>query len=232
MRWRFMRVFCFVLAVLLSSAEARAQKAAPPVAAILFQNVCATCHGAKGEGNPAFQAPAIAGLPDWYVRGQLEAFRAGRRGAHAQDMPGQLMRAMSMVLDDKKSANVAAFVATLPRANPRATLHADPTAGARLYAERCAECHRYNGAGELVFGAAPLAGLPDWYLAAQLRKFKNGQRGGAPHDVNGQKMVLAASYLEGEDVIRSMAVYLFSLGNPPKERGKPKEEGQPALPFK
>ena len=68
------------MTTLLFAVGARAQDAAPPVAAILFQNVCASCHGAKGEGNPAFQAPAIAGLPDWYVRGQLEAFRAGRRG--------------------------------------------------------------------------------------------------------------------------------------------------------
>ena len=209
---RIMQTFRSLLAVMLLGAGACAQEA-PPAGAVLFHNACAQCHGVKGEGSPVLQAPDIAGLPAWYGRAQMENFRAGRRGAHAQDIPGQMMRAISLVLDAQKTVDAAAFVAALPRVDPPPTLHADPAPAVRLYAERCAECHRFNGAGELVFGAAPLAGLPDWYLAAQLRKFKNGQRGAASSDANGQKMVLAASYIEDEAMIQSLAVYLRSLGS-------------------
>lgn len=207
-----------LVTLLLLAAEARAQESSLSPATVLFQNACSTCHGAKGEGNPAFQAPAIAGLPAWYVRAQLEHFRAGQRGAHAQDVSGQMMRAISLSLDAPKVTAAADFVAALPRTTPASTLPADPSAGARLYAERCAECHRYNGTGELVFGAAPLAGLPDWYLAAQLRKFKNGQRGAAPEDANGQKMVLAASYIEDDATLQSVVAYLMTLGPPPSSK--------------
>jgi cytochrome c553 len=201
-----------IILLVLLAMRVQAEEPAPRPGAVLFQNACAQCHGAKGEGNPVFHAPAIGGLPIWYVRQQIENFRAGRRGAHEKDVPGQLMRAMSLSLDEPKIADAAAFVAALPQANPLATIKADTTIGARLYAERCAECHRYNGSGELVFGSAPLAGLPDWYLLSQLQKFKNGQRGTAPGDVNGQKMVLAASYIEDEATMKSVVACIISLG--------------------
>lgn len=206
-----MRLILLLPLALLATRLASAQETAT-AGAVLFRNVCAQCHGGKGEGNHQLQAPAIAGLPAWYVTQQLENFRAGRRGSHPQDLAGQMMRSISLALDEAKSADTAALVATLPLSRPVATLKADSTAGARLYAERCAECHRFNGAGELAFGAAPLAGLPDWYLLAQLEKFKNGQRGAAPKDVNGQKMVLAASYIEDDAMLKSLAAYLVTLG--------------------
>ena len=37
---------------------------------MMFDN-CTPCHGADGYGNPALGAPAIAGLPRWYVERQL-----------------------------------------------------------------------------------------------------------------------------------------------------------------
>jgi len=203
-----------IIAVALVAAHLHAEDAASRPGVVLFQNACAQCHGAKGEGNPLFLAPAIGGLPVWYVKQQIENFREGRRGAHASDMAGQLMRAMSLALDEPKIADASAFVAALPRAKPPVTLKADPTAGERLYTERCAECHRYNGTGELVFGAAPLSGLPDWYLIAQLKKFKNGQRGTTPGDVNGQKMLLAASYIENEETLKSVAAFIAQLSEP------------------
>jgi cytochrome c553 len=74
------------------------------------------------------------------------------------------------------------------------------------------ECHRFNGEGELVFGAAPLVGLQDWYLAAQLRKFKAGVRGAAEGDENGQKMVHATrSFIEDEEMVKSIVAWLMQL---------------------
>src|SRR5690606_29960271 len=43
-------------------------------------NSCGACHGNRAQGNEALQAPALAGLQDWYIRQQLENFRQGVRG--------------------------------------------------------------------------------------------------------------------------------------------------------
>jgi hypothetical protein len=55
-------------------------------------------------------------------------------------------------------------------------------------------------------------GLQDWYLAAQLRKFKTGARGAAKDDENGQKMVKAAgNFVEDEEMVQSLAAWLVQL---------------------
>ncbi|MEC9086505.1 MAG: c-type cytochrome, partial [Pseudomonadota bacterium] len=41
---------------------------------------CTTCHGTDGRGNEGTEAPRLAGMEDWYLRRQLENFRAGIRG--------------------------------------------------------------------------------------------------------------------------------------------------------
>ena len=41
---------------------------------------CTTCHGTDGRGNEGIEAPRLAGMEDWYLRRQLENFRAGIRG--------------------------------------------------------------------------------------------------------------------------------------------------------
>ena len=185
----------------------------PAPGRILFQNVCAQCHGAKAEGNPLIKSPSIAGLPEWYLRAQVENFRADRRGFHPQDPEGQLMRAISKVLNPEQTNQVVQYVSRLPRQAHAATIKADITAGRELFAERCMECHRYNGEGELAFGAAPLVGLQDWYLASQLKKFKTGMRGAMKEDANGQKMVFSSSFIEDEATLKSVVAYLLTLSN-------------------
>ena len=54
--------------------------------------LCAQCHGENGAGNPVALAPAIAGLPEWFVTGQLQKFRSGGRGTHFDDISGMRMR--------------------------------------------------------------------------------------------------------------------------------------------
>ena len=62
---------------------------------------------------------------------------------------------------------------------------ADLENGMILFQERCMECHRYNATGEMTFGSPPLVGRQDWYLLAQLMKFKNLHRGTAKGDEKG-----------------------------------------------
>ena len=38
---------------------------------------CSNCHGEQGEGKREILAPAIAGLPAWYVENQLEKYKNG-----------------------------------------------------------------------------------------------------------------------------------------------------------
>lgn len=192
-------------------------QAAGREAAVLYQNVCASCHGSKGEGRQELKAPSIAGLPDWYVRAQLENFRHDRRGTHPQDSEGQLMRAVSKVLTADQAKAVAVHIASLLRHTPATTIQADTTEGRVLYEERCMECHRYNAEGELFFGSPPLIGLQDWYLASQIKKYQTGIRGVHPQDMNGQKMVFSSSFVESEEVLHSLVAYLIELQKPKKE---------------
>ncbi|HVY80406.1 MAG TPA: c-type cytochrome [Steroidobacteraceae bacterium] len=80
---------------------------------------CAPCHGARGEGNPELQAPALAGQTDWYLVAQLQNFQSGLRGYSPQDTPGTQMRAAVNALPDTKAIeNVVAYINTLAPRRP------------------------------------------------------------------------------------------------------------------
>ena len=75
---------------------------------------CGACHGAKAEGNPQLQAPALAARSDWYLVTQLQNFRDGVRGADERDTYGAQMRGVAASLpDDKAIADVVAYINTL-----------------------------------------------------------------------------------------------------------------------
>jgi cytochrome c oxidase subunit 2 len=77
---------------------------------------CAACHGAKGQGSRAHNAPRLAGMSDWYLFRQLENFRQGVRGGHPDDIYGSQMAEMAKVLNDEQAIrNVVAYISTLPR---------------------------------------------------------------------------------------------------------------------
>jgi cytochrome c oxidase subunit 2 len=75
---------------------------------------CVACHGAKGEGNPSVQAPALAARSDWYLATQLANYQKGLRGADARDTYGAQMRAIISTLPDEKAiVDVVAYINTL-----------------------------------------------------------------------------------------------------------------------
>jgi cytochrome c553 len=75
---------------------------------------CTGCHGAKGEGNAALQAPALASRSDWYLVTQLGNYKKGLRGVDERDVYGAQMRAVASTLaDDKAIADVVAYINTL-----------------------------------------------------------------------------------------------------------------------
>lgn len=197
-------------------AEAEARAAAPMN---VYERVCLACHGPTGEGRADLQSPSIAGLPDWYVMEQLAKFREGKRGAHPEDTPGQVMRAIAMSLSDPDMKSAAALVAKMPehRTEPPPAGF-DPTAGRYHFANECMECHRYNGRGEIVFKSAQLVTLNRDYLRRQLQNFRDGRRGAENGDISGAKMVAMAGRLDDAS-IEMLVNYIGALANGDDPRG-------------
>jgi cytochrome c553 len=196
--------------VLAMTGCARSSVAASISGAELFE-ACVPCHGAAGEGKTELGAPAIAGLPSWYVSAQLERFQTGVRGQHADDIPGLRMQAMSRQLrSETETREVARHVASLPRVTHTAAISGgDAAAGLQAYL-LCASCHGVTGSGFEAGKVPPLAGMDDWYVAAQIRKFKDGVRGTMPGDAFGPVMRAVAAPLSAEN-INQVSAYVHAL---------------------
>ena len=176
----------------------------------LFET-CQPCHGPEGAGNPDIQAPAIAGLPQWYIEAQLQSFQAGWRGKHHEDLPGLRMRPMAVTLNhDGDIPAVAQYVASLTAPYPPSTLHGNAGAGAAQYEQVCVACHGADGRGNEILRAPPIVQLHDWYLVQELENFKSGARGAHPADTWGVTM-RAQSVLLSEQSMEDLIAYVQTL---------------------
>jgi cytochrome c553 len=142
--------------------------------------VCASCHGPRGESiSPAF--PKIGGQSAEYLETQLKAFRDRTR---ADPMAQAYMWGMTSQLSDGMIKQLAAFYGSQkpPRGNA-----ADPklaSAGKAIYeggipaakVQACVACHGKEAAGNGTFPR--LAGQHAEYLVKQLVLFKSSQREG------------------------------------------------------
>lgn len=205
-------VSALVTAGLLATGCTKPDAAATPLTGKELFASCIACHGAAGEGNASIAAPNIAGLPAWYVEAQLVKFRTGVRGAHPDDLEGLRMRPMSRQLaNEAEVKRVAEYVASLPLVKQAKTLEGgDATAGAAAYAT-CLACHGPNGAGNEALKAPPIAGQADWYLFAQLKKFKAGIRGANPKDTSGGTMRPMAMTLADEQAMKNVLAHISTL---------------------
>ena len=167
----------------------------------LFASICANCHGSRGEGNFELKAPSIASMPAWYVTRQLGKFRTDIRGNHTKDTSGQAMRAIAHSLKEEQVASLASYIAKLEAHPSKKTLDGDLRNGKYLFENICINCHRFNASGDLVFGSSPLTGLQDWYILAQLTKFRAGVRGAHKDDEKGAKMHQLTGYLKEKELI-------------------------------
>lgn len=172
---------------------------------------CQPCHGGAGAGDQALGAPAIGGLPQWYVEAQLHNFKAGRRGYAPHDTAGIRMKSMAWTLSDSVAvASVAEYVASLPAPAVAPVLRGDATAGQATF-QLCLACHGMDAAGTPALHAPPLAGRSDWYLLTQLHKFKSGWRGTDTADLWGQTMRANALMLDDSSMVNVLA-YIQTLG--------------------
>ena len=198
--------FLLASAPLVASAELPADQGAQ-----LFQ-LCVQCHGPDAGGNPMALAPAIAGMDEWYVKAQLTKFRSGLRGRHPDDIAGMRMRPMAMsLMTDENVAAVAAYVSSLPRVHPKATVQGgDAARGQALYAP-CTACHGPDAAGIQAVEGAPLRASSDWYLLKQLGNFRVGIRGTNPQDPAGMRMRPMSMVLPDDQAMRDVIAYITSL---------------------
>jgi cytochrome c oxidase subunit 2 len=185
--------------------------AADPAAGATQYAVCMACHGPNGEGNQAVNAPRIGGQSAWYLRRQLNNFRAGIRGAHEGDTFGSQMRAFAAMLpDDTAIRNVTAHIESLPGAVGASTVTGDAEHGKELY-QNCVACHGAHGEGIWALNAPRLAQMSDWYLERQLNNFRAGIRGSHRQDYYGRQMQFMANVLADQHAIDDLVSYIDTL---------------------
>jgi cytochrome c553 len=178
--------------------------------------LCAVCHGENAGGDQAVGAPAIAGMPEWYLEAQLKQFRDGNRGTHFDDIMGMRMRPMARTLMREGDVEaVSAHIAAMPPVDPARTMTGgDVEAGKAIFSTICITCHGPEAAGNKeMMGAAPLNRSSDWYLFRQIQNFKAGVRGARPGDQGGALMRPMMLQLTDEQSIKNVIAYIMTLGN-------------------
>ncbi len=146
----------------------------------LAAQVCASCHGPRGDSiSPAF--PKIAGQRAEYLESQLKAFRDRTR---ADPMAQAYMWGMTSQLSDDSIKKLAAFYAAQKPASGKLgdaklaqsgkVIHETGIPQAKVQA--CIGCHGKNAEGNAVFPR--LAGQHAEYLVKQLVLFKSSLREG------------------------------------------------------
>ena len=173
--------------------------------------LCVQCHGEQGEGMELVKAPAIAGQPAWYIMAQLEKFQNGARGGHPKDIIGMRMRPMAKTLRRKEDMQlVADYISNMPAPNVGHSVAGKAFRGEKPY-RVCVACHGAKGEGNQALNAPPLTGLNDWYIVAQLQKFKAGYRGwDASLDPTGASMAPMSLILD-EQGMKDVANYIKTL---------------------
>ena len=115
------------------------------------------------------------------------------------------MRPMGMSLrNDGDIKTVAAYVSSLPRPTPRPGARGRRRRRAARRSTRPAPpATAPTAPGNEQVKAPPLKHASDWYLLAQLKKFKDGQRG-LPGDMEGAQMRPQVAMLADEQAMKDV----------------------------
>ena len=194
----------------LCSATSLAAEGDIGVAAAMDDRYCTTCHGVEGLGNIAIEAPRLAGMEAWYLKRQLENFRAGIRGTHEEDVQGIAMRPMAAKLSDESIADIVDWIGDWEYVPAEATIEGNVRQGRTAF-QACAACHGANAQGNEALGAPALAGQNDWYLLTQLRNFRAGFRGSHQEDTFGSQMVTMSKILRDDQAVINVVSYINTL---------------------
>ncbi len=178
-----------------------------PNASLYFS--CQACHREQGLGNEAMEAPAIAGMDPEYLARQMRNYRDGLRGHRLNDLIGRQMSLIATIWEeDRQIDELAAYIASMERKKPLATLPPPVGDAEALYAP-CKGCHGSQAEGLKIEGLA-MAWLDDWYIKRQLKNFRDGIRGYDERDVPGLQMGAAASELTDLEIDK-LASFIATL---------------------
>jgi cytochrome c oxidase subunit 2 len=86
----------------------------------------------------------------------------------------------------------------------------------------CSTCHGPDAAGNHQYLAPSIAGLSEWYVLAQLGKFRDGRRGLHFDDLSGMRMRPMSLTLRTEEDVAAVAKYVAGL---PPVKPEPQMEG-------
>lgn len=176
---------------------------------------CIACHGSKGEGNAALNAPAIAGQDAAYLERQLQNFRHRRRGTHPSDVFGaQMQAAATAIPNDAAVTQLASQVAKLPKTFNATVAAGNLRNGNNLYQGKCGACHGGAAEGNPALKAPRLAGLDGAYIKRQFAHFRDGVRGTDPQDTPGRQMAMMAKTLATERDLEDIIAFIHQQGRP------------------
>ena len=222
MIWKTSRSLVLAGVLALAASQAAGQAHADPATVPSYRELdsmearvqgCVTCHGQQGQGTSNDYFPRIAGKPAGYLFNQLRAFRDGSR----RYAPMNYL--VAYMTDDYLREMAEYFAALRPAFAPpqAATIAPDFLERGRTLVQNgdsarqvppCIACHGPNLTG-MVPGIPGLAGLRPNYIAAQLTRWRAGERRAAAPDC----MQRIASRLTDPD-IQAAAAWLGSLPAP------------------
>lgn len=165
------------LGIVIAAGASLAQTSADPSRGKAKAAACEACHGSP-ERPPLAGTPPLAGQQEEFLALQMFLFREGLR--EAPQMAGMLNG-----FTDWDLVDVAAYFTRQPAARnsgkPDARLHARGAALAK--AMGCGSCHikDYRGQKQV----PRLTGLPEDYLTATMKAYRDNKRSGTDTSMNG-----------------------------------------------
>lgn len=151
----------------------------------IAQEVCVACHGVDGN-SPLPENPRVAAQHPGYLAKQLNDFRQ-QEGAEAPARQSLMMAGFAAMLSPEDIVNVSAYFGAQTLQPAVATDQALAETGRDIYrvgiaakgVPACAGCHSPTGAG-IPSRYPRLQGQFAEYSAAELVKFRSGERGNSP----------------------------------------------------
>jgi len=206
-----LRVFVAIIFLAIPYTKLFADAVSEPSSIIL----CQSCHGYQFQGNKDLNAPAIAGLSQWYLYRQLLNYKNGIRGTNPEDILGQTMQLSILNISNAELNALAAYISKIASQKQEISIKGDVGTGKFVF-EHCMSCHGEFGEGDKTIGAPRLTGQSDWYLYQQLINFQKGIRGQHPNDLYGRQMKDMANMFNDQmlkDVINYITVTNLSVND-------------------
>jgi cytochrome c oxidase subunit 2 len=145
----------------------------------------------------------------------LTPTRTGRFDIMCEELCGIAHHTMRGVLVVEEETAFQEWLSTYPTfAATESKPAGDPQLGQAMFAV-CGACHGVQGEGNEALNAPKLAGQDSWYMARQLRNYKQGLRGSHEKDLFGAQMAPMAATLADDAAIDNVLAYIATLPDSP-----------------